>query len=68
MPIFKLFTHEGLEVIVRAKCLTCARNLAADNAQDEGPRTWLDPNKSQIVLVRETDPPCILSRMKRDLP
>jgi hypothetical protein len=40
------------QVLVRARCLSCARNKAADEAGGEGPLVWMDPNQSTVELLR----------------
>ncbi len=40
-----------LTLIVRAKCVTCARGLAAGNSQAEGPRVWRDPDLSTATVL-----------------
>lgn len=59
MAIF-LVTCGHLRAVVRAKCITCARNIAADNAGPEGPRVWRDPATSKVTLVRESDAPGLI--------
>lgn len=51
MGIFKVSTDGGY-VIVRARCISCARGIAADNAGSEGPRIWRDYTKSTVQLIR----------------
>ncbi len=49
-------------MIVRARCLSCARNIAVANAGDEGTAIWRDPARSSVELVRETDRPGLIMR------
>lgn len=67
MAIFQL-THAGISVVVRAKCLTCARGIAADNAGPEGPRVWRDGTMSTCELVRDTDKPGLILRSENNDP
>ncbi|WP_313397133.1 hypothetical protein [Stutzerimonas nitrititolerans] len=56
MPIFKLTAREtGRAAVVRARCITCARTVAADNAGAEGTMLWRDPAQSKIELIRPDD-------------
>lgn len=66
MGIFELksATHR---VVVRARCLTCARNIAATSASTEGPRMWRDPAQSTIKVLHNSahagdGPVCVLER------
>lgn len=66
MGIFEL-KSATMRLVVRAKCLTCARNLAADNAGAEGPSMWRDPGKSAATVQYNSrhpslGPACILER------
>ena len=49
-------------MIVRARCLTCARSVAVENAGEEGTAIWRDPVRSDVDLVRETDRPGLIMR------
>lgn len=40
------------QVLVRAKCLSCARDRAAEAAGGEGPMVWRDPSLSTVELIR----------------
>jgi hypothetical protein len=62
MAIFKLTARNGQAVIVRARCLSCARTVAADNAGAEGTLIWRDPEKSTVELVRPDDRPGLILR------
>jgi len=63
MPIFKVTERTtGRAMIVRAKCLTCARRVAVEHAGPEGTRVWRDPELSKVELVRETDRPGLILR------
>lgn len=56
MAIFKLTERStGRAMVVRAKCLSCARAVAVENAGSEGTRVWRDPALSTVELVREND-------------
>lgn len=66
MGIFEL-KSATVRLVVRAKCLTCARNLAADNAGEEGPRMWRDYAQSVATVQYNSAHPqlgtaCILER------
>ncbi|MBV7482515.1 hypothetical protein [Bordetella sp. BOR01] len=66
MAIFKLAALDGsIELVVRARCLTCARAVAVEHAGTEGTRVWRDPNLSSVELVRETDKTALILRAER---
>lgn len=50
------------QTIVRAACLTCARNKAAEGAGPEGPAVWRDPAKSTVELLRQDGKPGVILR------
>lgn len=52
----------GQQVIVRARCLTCARNKAAEEAGGEGPMVWRDPNLSTIEILHSDGKPGVIMR------
>lgn len=45
--------HLDLWAKVRARCLSCARNIAARAAGPEGTHIWRDPNLSTVELIHE---------------
>lgn len=47
-------------MVVRARCTSCARTVAVENAGAEGTMVWRDPNLSSVELVRETDKPGLI--------
>jgi hypothetical protein len=52
MPLFLLKTIDGkIEQVIRAKCLSCSRSVAAQNAQGEGPMVWRDPALSTVQVI-----------------
>ncbi len=54
MAIFRLSALNGsVSMLVRARCLTCARQVATANARQEGTRTWASREHSVVELVRE---------------
>lgn len=56
MAIFKLSARDGSQTaVVRARCITCARSVAADSAGHEGPMLWRDPALSTVELIRPDD-------------
>ena len=63
MAIFKLTAYDdSIVIVLAAKCLSCARNIAANAAGPEGPRMWLDPAKSTCEVLRENMAPQIITR------
>lgn len=56
MAIFRLTALDGsVSMLVRARCLTCARQVATANAGPEGTKVWASREHSTVELVRE---PC----------
>jgi hypothetical protein len=55
MPIFKLTAGDGRAMVVRARCISCARDVAAGNAGAEGTMLWRDPAQSTVELIRPDD-------------
>lgn len=53
MGIFKLTAACGY-LILRARCISCARGIAGDAAGSEGPRVWRDPARSKIEVLTNT--------------
>lgn len=53
MGIMKIDTAYGY-LVVRARCITCARNIAAQNAGREGTSIWRDPTRSKISVLDHT--------------
>ena len=52
MPLFLLKTTDGrIEQVIRAKCLSCSRSVAAQNAGAEGTLVWRDPSLSTVQLI-----------------
>lgn len=54
MPLFiGKAESKGIEVLVRARCLSCARDVLAANAGAEGTLVWRDRTLSTVELVQE---------------
>lgn len=61
MAIFLLTALDGsAAMVVRARCLTCARNVAVEHAGPEGTRVWASREHSTVELVRDTDRPGLI--------
>lgn len=61
MAIFKLTQRaNGMSMVVRAKCVSCARTVAVENAGAEGSAVWRDPERSSVDLVRHDDRPGLI--------
>ncbi|MDN6874095.1 hypothetical protein QO209_16760 [Pseudomonas citronellolis] len=61
MAIFILRERDGNRaMVVRAKCISCARTIAVEHAGAEGTLLWRDPNLSSVELVRESDKPGLI--------
>lgn len=53
MPLFLLETNDGaIRQVLRAKCLSCARSVAANAAGLEGPMVWRDPDLSTVKPIQ----------------
>lgn len=66
MGIFKLTASSlGIELIVRARCLSCARDVAVENAGAEGTMVWRDPNQSTCQLVDATGKKGLILRAEK---
>lgn len=64
MGLFEI-TNKIATLRVRAMCLTCARNLAAENAGVEGRTIWRDPAQSAIRVIGPAEGrPKILERIE----
>lgn len=71
MPSIGLFeiTNTVATMRIRAMCLTCARNLAAENAGNEGRTIWRDPAQSTIRVIGPAEGrPAILERKEHGRP
>ena len=55
MPIFKLTASSGLAMVVRARCISCARDVAAEHGGAEGTMLWRDAAQSMVELIRPDD-------------
>lgn len=63
MMLWLLSTRTGPSMVVRAACVTCARNVAVDNAGPEGSLYWrqaecrrvYESGKAGVVLRRESE-------------
>lgn len=56
MAIFKLTALDGsVGLFVRARCLSCARQVAVEHAGAEGTRTWASRQHSTVELIRNAE-------------
>ena len=52
MPLFLLKTTDGrIEQVIRAKCLSCSRSVAAQHSGAEGTLVWRDSALSTAQLI-----------------
>ena len=66
MALFKLTSYDSkIVLLVFAKCITCARNLAADCAGAEGTAIWRNPAKSTVEVLREPHAAQIIIRSEK---
>lgn len=49
-----------LEFVIRAETVGQARQLAAQNAGDEGADYWRDPTKTSCELLTHAGAPCVI--------
>lgn len=71
MALFHLDTKDGrISLVVRARCSAMVREVAVQNAGQEGTRVWRDPALSTLKLSRElkdsTGPARIMNRTQHD--
>lgn len=53
MPAFLINARDGsVAMLVRARCISCARSVGVEHAGSEGTRMWRDPEMSSVELVR----------------
>lgn len=63
MPIFKITVRATRQTaLVRARCISCARTVAVENAGPEGTQVWRDNALSSVELVREDGKPELIMR------
>ena len=66
MAIFKLTSSDGKhECVVRARCLSCARIVAAEYAGEEGASVWVSRELSRVELVRPNEHATMILRSAR---
>ncbi|MGN5537793.1 hypothetical protein NBV64_09085 [Alcaligenes sp. DN25] len=52
MAIFNVSARDGsVSLVIRARCMSCARQLAADRSPVHEKRLWRDPEMSSVELV-----------------
>ncbi len=52
MAIFKVSARDGsVSLVIRARCISCARQLAAERSPAHERRLWRDGDRSSIDLV-----------------
>lgn len=56
MAIFRLTALDGsAEVIVRARCLSCARKTAVEHSPADQFQLWSDPSLSEVTLIHHPE-------------
>lgn len=48
---------DSVQMVVRARCLSCARQVAVDNSGTEGTEVWRNPSKSTVTVIHESGKP-----------
>jgi hypothetical protein len=72
MPIFKVSARDGsVTLLIRARCISCAREVAVEEAGGEGTIVWRNPELSTVELVRNPeqiglDPEGVRAVLKRE--
>ncbi|WP_321291179.1 hypothetical protein [Alcaligenes phenolicus] len=52
MAVFNVSARDGsVSLVIRARCMSCARQLAADRSPVHEKRLWRDPEMSSVELV-----------------
>lgn len=68
MAIFKLDALDGsVSLVVRAACLSCARQIAVERSPAKEVKAWRDPSLSTVTLIRNPEQHGYLSEGKRGL-
>ena len=63
MPLFLVKAPDkGIEMLVSARCLTCARDVAAENAGAEGTLVWRDREQSSVQLIQDSSKRAVLAK------
>jgi len=62
MAIFLVKLDDGRAVVVRARCLSCARQVAAEYAADGDRLKWLG---GSVELIRPSDHTALILRGKQ---
>ena len=56
MAIFNVSARDGsVSLIIRARCISCARQLAAERSPGHERRLWRDPERSSVELIHNPD-------------
>jgi hypothetical protein len=52
MPIFKISARDGsVSLVIRARCISCARQIAVDRSPANEVRLWRDSSRSEVTLI-----------------
>lgn len=52
MAIFELHSQDGkISLVVRAACITCARQVAVDSSPSSELMLWRDPSLSKVKVI-----------------
>lgn len=68
MAVFRIDALDGsVSLVVRAACLTCARQIAVERSPAGEFRMWRDPSQSSVTLIRNPEHHGYLSDGKRGI-
>lgn len=56
-------TDDSVAMVVRARCLSCARQVAVDNCGTEGTEIWRNPTKTTVSLIDTSGKPGAVMRV-----
>lgn len=52
MAIFEVSARDGsVSLVIRARCISCARQIAVQRSPADEVRLWRDPAKSAVTLI-----------------
>lgn len=52
MPIFRVFARDNsVSLVIRARCLSCARQIAAERSPADEFALWSDPQQSGVEWI-----------------
>ncbi|WP_419204195.1 hypothetical protein [Bordetella trematum] len=56
MAIFKVSARDGsVSLVIRARCISCARQIAVQRSPSTEVRLWRDPARSAVALIENPE-------------